>query len=733
MGLFRRIKKWKKSGFKSSRPFKSLFFENLEQRILLSGDNFSCLAGDSDQLLSSDNNNQIIQYSMFEDCSIIEQTDLLLSQSNSLEYNTAQLSSQGLQFNLIPADGMSQQAIDAFQQAADLFSAMFTDDIIVNINIDFKSLSTGILGSSSFTLQRYTYSQVLDALTNDQTGTNDNIAVNNLPTGSGLDVYINRTSNNPNGSGSPVPYLDNDSDANNSKICITTSNAKALGLLSADDVAVNATIIFNSQYTWDFDRSDGITAGTYDFVGCAMHEIAHALGFTSGVDFLDDSPGLPDNTYTYISTLDLYRFSDNSISAGADIDWTADTRSKFFSIDGGVTAIATFSTGVNFGDGYENSHWKDNLGFGIMDPTIAPGEFMDITNLDMIAWDVIGWDLASISVQQIPYNQTFDLGMPDSTSGWEYCSSNEGRIQVVSGRLRMDDFGENYSYSLNEAILHIDLRGKSNICLSLDHWSIADESTSLPAQFTGHYDADGISLSIDGIHWVRITSLSGSFTNQSFLLDTIIGQAKTAAESEDLSEVRIKFQQYDNTLSPNDGREFDNIKVTAASVIAVQNTPYSQNFESGLPGSSDGWEYYSSNEGRIQVVSGRLRMDDFGENYSYSLNEAILHIDLRGKSNICLSLDHWSIADESTSLPAQFTGHYDADGISLSIDGIHWVRITSLSGSFTNQSFLLDTIIGQAKTAAESEDLSEVRIKFQQYDNTLSPNDGREFDNILIN
>ena len=126
-------------------------------------------------------------------------------------------------------------------------------------------------------------------------------------------------------------------------------------------------------------------------------------------------------------------------------------------------------------------------------------------------------------------------------------------------------------------------------------------------------------------------------------------------------------------------------------------------------------------------------MDDFGENYSYSLNEAILHIDLRGKSNICLSLDHWSIADESTVLPAQFTGHYDADGISLSIDGIHWVRITSLSGSFTNQSFLLDTIIGQAKTAAESEDLSEVRIKFQQYDNTLSPNDGREFDNILIN
>ena len=197
-----------------------------------------------------------------------------------------------------------------------------------------------------------------------------------------------------------------------------------------------------------------------------------------------------------------------------------------------------------------------------MDPTGSLGEFMDITNLDIIAWDVIGWDLASVSVQQIPYNQDFSLGLPGSTDGWEYYSDNEGRIQVVSGRLRMDDFGENYDYSLNEAILHVDLTGKTNVSLSLDHWSLSDESTALPTEFTNHYNGDGISLSVDGIHWVTITSLTGNFTNQSYLLDTLVEQAKTAAGSDDVSDVRIKFQQYDNTHSPNDGREFDNIQVS---------------------------------------------------------------------------------------------------------------------------------------------------------------------------
>lgn len=161
----------------------------------------------------------------------------------------------------------------------------------------------------------------------------------------------------------------------------------------------------------------------------------------------------------------------------------------------------------------------------------------------------------------VPYMQDFSLGKPGGAEGWEYYSNNEGRIEVVSGRLRMDDMVGNTTYSLNEAILHVDLRGKTGVTLTLDHGSLSDESNTLPGSFVGHYKGDGIALSVDGQNWVKVTDLSVNFTNKSFALDTILQQAKVAAGSTDLSDVRIKFQQYDNYSAATDGREFDNIKI----------------------------------------------------------------------------------------------------------------------------------------------------------------------------
>jgi hypothetical protein len=163
--------------------------------------------------------------------------------------------------------------------------------------------------------------------------------------------------------------------------------------------------------------------------------------------------------------------------------------------------------------------------------------------------------------QAVPYVQDFSLGKPTGSQGWEYYSDNEGRIAVVGGRLRMDDTLGNETYSQNEAILHVNLTGKTGVTLTLDHWSLADETSTLPSSFVGRYKGDGISLSVDGQNWVKITDLSVNFTNKSFALDTILQQAKVAAGSTDLSDVRIKFQQYDNYSAATDGREFDNIKI----------------------------------------------------------------------------------------------------------------------------------------------------------------------------
>ncbi len=255
----------------------------------------------------------------------------------------------------------------------------------------------------------------------------------------------------------------------------------------------------------------------------------------------------------------------------------------------------------------------------------------------------------------VPYIQDFSLGKPDAAAGWDYYSDNEGRIEVVSGRLQMDDTAGNSIYSSNEAILHVDLTGKTDVTLTLDHWSLADENDALPDSFAGRFKGDGIALSVDGQNWVKVTDLTISFTNQSFKLDSALEQAKIAANSTDVSDVQIKFQQYDNYSASTDGRQFDNIKIQATTVVA-QAIPYLQDFTLGQPDGAGGWEYNSDSEGRIQVVSGRLRMDDIAGNSTYSSNEAILHVNLINTTGVTLTLDHWSLADEVNPLPSSFFG-----------------------------------------------------------------------------
>jgi len=308
-----------------------------------------------------------------------------------------------LVFNFDFTANMTQQSRDGFTAAGQLFSSRLMDDVVINLDVDFRTLGAGTLGQASTVDSSFTYSQVRNALASDQRSASDMSSVMNLPGGSSFNVYINRTSDNPNGSDSPTPYLDNDGGLNNTSIVTTRANAKALGLLSASAPASDGSIAFNSSFTWDFDPSDGITSGAFDFVGIAAHEIGHALGFVSGVDILDDpdfhqpAPAMvrPDNFFNDVTPLDLHRFSILSEQQGA-IDFTIDTRDKYFSIDGGATDLGGFSTGVNFGDGRQASHWKDNMGLGIMDPTSGSGELLVFTELDTLAFDVIGWDLSPV-------------------------------------------------------------------------------------------------------------------------------------------------------------------------------------------------------------------------------------------------------------------------------------------------------------------------------------------------
>jgi len=354
------------------------------------------------------------------------------------------LPAAALEFNFDPEPGMDQQAIDGFEAAGALWSARFDDPATVNIDIGFRSLDPGVLAETGSQRVTVDYQDYLDALAGDRTSADDAAAGPNLQPGPAFRMLLNRTSNSPLGSGSAGPFLDDDGDANNDRVRLTRATAKALGLVAAADPGLDAQITFSSDFNWDFDPGDGTRANHFNFVLVAAHEIGHMLGFTSGVDILDgNSPPVngpfADVQFTFVSGKDLFRFSDDSVDQDAGVlDWTADTRAKYFSVDGGATDLGGFSTGRTFGDGRQASHWKDDRGLGIMDPTVGAGESPQITALDLRLFDVIGWDLAGAP----PAPRRADLSIATGTTvdvTYTLTATNLGP-DGVTGAVIDDDF-----------------------------------------------------------------------------------------------------------------------------------------------------------------------------------------------------------------------------------------------------------------------------------------------------
>ncbi len=321
-----------------------------------------------------------------------------------------------LLIDLNAAAGMDAQAISGFQAAANYWQSVLVDDVTVNLDIDFKTLGANILGSAGSTTQSQEVDTYFAALQSDMSSTDDTAAMAGLPTLGGLNnEYVQfRTQVNTEG-GSTVVSLDSDGSlaaggTNNRVLNLNTANAKALGLFTGVAGTADASITFSDAFSWDFDNSDGIGSGLQDFVGVAIHEIGHALGFRSGVDTVNYaiSNSLDLESYRVFTGLDMFRYSAND----GVLDLSVGTAS-YFSLDGGATNLGLFSTGTdNGGDGRQASHWKDNLGLGIMDPTAnGAGQLNSVSDLDLRAFDVIGWDLASASVPEPSSFALLGLGL----------------------------------------------------------------------------------------------------------------------------------------------------------------------------------------------------------------------------------------------------------------------------------------------------------------------------------
>lgn len=322
---------------------------------------------------------------------------------------------QAVTFNLTSIDAGTQEGTLArrgFEAAAFYWSSVLTNTSTVNLNIGFSQLGDRVLAQAGSARSVHFNSDMYAALRASSSSSVDVAALASLrplsqtPTfgANGLTAQTNALNAAGDGYLDTALRTDDDGSINNVAVAANTSTAKALGLTrdangqAIDDAASDGTITFSSGFKFDFDPSDGIDA--FDFVGVALHEIGHVLGFVSGVDVYDfyTAPGAANTTTGALennvvaSTLDYFRYSGDVV-----LDWSTQG-TPYFSIDGGKTQLfgdSRFSTGSRNGDGLQASHFKDSaIGdpqLGNLDPTSGRGQMQEVTALDIAAFDAIGW------------------------------------------------------------------------------------------------------------------------------------------------------------------------------------------------------------------------------------------------------------------------------------------------------------------------------------------------------
>ena len=297
-----------------------------------------------------------------------------------------------------------------FEIAAKYWADQLTNNATIVFNVDFAALPPNVLGSTGSYKTNFAVSDAYAALAANANSALDAQAVSSLAAqlafggGDTVSAYVSSVVDGSK-------HFDHNGSFNNAVLYSNTSVMKALNVIDYD--GPDANISFSSEFAFDFDPTDGITAGTSDFIGVAVHEMGHALGFTSGVDFYDyygcpNGPGCGvaidsdfDND-SYMTVLDLFRYS-----SPERLDWSTNTES-YFSYDNGFSEFngnSKFSSGSYNGDGWQASHWQApradsdpslfsclKAKIGIMNPYLCSGQGAVVTAADLAAMDAMGWN-----------------------------------------------------------------------------------------------------------------------------------------------------------------------------------------------------------------------------------------------------------------------------------------------------------------------------------------------------
>ncbi|MCA1631920.1 MAG: NF038122 family metalloprotease, partial [Acidobacteria bacterium] len=194
-------------------------------------------------------------------------------------------------------------AKQAFINAAAKWEALIADPVTVTIDVDYGTTAFGtafsspnVLGVTTYGGYLVPYSTVRSRLVSRATpGSEEAVVMNNLPA-LALPTDVGSIST----------------------IFVPPSLMSALGLSVTSPPVPQ--IGFNSAFGFDFDPNDGVSAGLTDFDSVAVHEIGHALGFSSQGGARDLDP-----TRQLLATIwDLYRFKP---AAASNANFATATRS----------------------------------------------------------------------------------------------------------------------------------------------------------------------------------------------------------------------------------------------------------------------------------------------------------------------------------------------------------------------------------------------------------------------
>ncbi len=262
-------------------------------------------------------------------------------------------------------------AVPAFALAEQYLEAQFTDSVVVTIEVSYAALATGVLGATTPIYTTATYK-------NSRTG-----LINGRDSNDTIQLLL------PNTTKIGVRYSSSSSITQEDRVYWTRANYKStIGTATGND----ASMQFSSTYAWDYDPSNGITAGSTSFVDVVVHEVGHALGCLCGAGIWSKD----------MSSLDLYRFqyTDGTADYNPDTDAEFTARPRLVAYnspnDSHHIDYVTLECRMSDGSPYQASHLREETpSLGLMDPAMGsavtnyPNYF---TAKDLSLFDSIGWD-----------------------------------------------------------------------------------------------------------------------------------------------------------------------------------------------------------------------------------------------------------------------------------------------------------------------------------------------------